>query len=256
MLPGPLKEVLAKLVGEGKAIPLDSRLLIHRDMADAAQRKLLDIIGDFHRGKPESPGLSIEQFHEEHSHEGTKAQRINNSKPSCLSGLVAKEAGRLKKDVFDGLVKLLIAQGKVVERKHRLALPEHREMFSEDQEELIGSIESLFKTRPFDPPSCEEVIQHTAAAPDKVQKTLRILTEQERLVRIDKDLFFHRDAVEEARRILTSYINTEGGLESVKFKYLLNTTRKFAIPLLDYFDRVGVTRRVGYTRYLKSSTVH
>ena len=47
-------------------------------------------------------------------------------------------------------------------------------------------------------------------------------------------------------------IKKEGGLESVKFKYLLDTTRKFAIPLLDYFDRTGVTRRVGYTRHLKT----
>ncbi|MHC4439541.1 MAG: SelB domain-containing protein, partial [Planctomycetota bacterium] len=31
-----------------------------------------------------------------------------------------------------------------------------------------------------------------------------------------------------------------------------DTTRKFAIPLLDYFDRIGVTRRSGYTRYLKT----
>ncbi len=39
-------------------------------------------------------------------------------------------------------------------------------------------------------------------------------------------------------------------LESVRFKCLLDTSRKFAIPLLDHFDRVGVTRRVGNTRYL------
>ena len=50
-----------------------------------------------------------------------------------------------------------------------------------------------------------------------------------------------------------AYIQKEGKLESVQFKYLLDTTRKFAIPLLDYFDRVGVTRRLGNTRYLKSS---
>jgi hypothetical protein len=37
----------------------------------------------------------------------------------------------------------------------------------------------------------------------------------------------------------------------VKFKYLVDTTRKYAIPLLDYFDKIGVTRRVGYTRLLK-----
>ena len=55
-----------------------------------------------------------------------------------------------------------------------------------------------------------------------------------------------------AREALVTYITEQGGLESVKFKYLLDTTRTFAIPLLDYFDRIGVTRRVGYTRYLKS----
>ena len=68
-------------------------------------------------------------------------------------------------------------------------------------------------------------------------------------------LLFHSDAVEQARQILISFINKEGKLESVKFKYLLDTTRKYAIPLLDYFDRIGVTRRVGYTRYLKKHSV-
>jgi len=63
---------------------------------------------------------------------------------------------------------------------------------------------------------------------------------------------FHRDAVERAGQALRSHIEREGRLESVEFKYLLDTTRKFAIPLLDYFDRVGVIRRVGNTRYLKT----
>ena len=59
------------------------------------------------------------------------------------------------------------------------------------------------------------------------------MIEQEQLVRVDKDLLFHREAVERAQELLTEYIKKEGGLESVKFKYLLDTTRKFAIPLLD-----------------------
>ena len=82
---------------------------------------------------------------------------------------------------------------------------------------------------------------------------MQILIEQERLVRIENNLYFHCEAVERARQILTVFISKEGELESVKFKYLLDTTRKFAIPLLDYFDRIGVTRRAGYTRYLKNS---
>ncbi|MBN2594274.1 MAG: selenocysteine-specific translation elongation factor, partial [Sedimentisphaerales bacterium] len=225
-LPGPLKEILAGLAEEGNVLNLSPKLYIHRETCRDVQQKLLDIIGDFHRSKPESPGISAEQL---------------------------LEASRLRKDVFDGLIGMLISQGKLVERKHRLALPEHQETFSDDEHKMLHSIEWLFKTRPFNPPNYEEIIEHTKLDPTEIQKILNILIEQEQLVRVGKDLFFHREAAERAQKLLTEYIKKEGGLESVKFKYLLNTTRKFAIPLLDYFDRVGVTRRSGYTRYLRVS---
>jgi len=225
MLPEPLKEILAGLVTGGVVLNLSPKLFIHRDTCRDVRQKLLDIVGEFHRSKPESPGISYEQL---------------------------LEASGLKKDVFDGLLKMLISQGKLVERKHRLALPEHQETFSNDEQKLLHGVESLFKTRPFNPPKLDEVAKGIAAKPEDVQKALKILIEQEQLVRVDKDLLFHREAVERARELLTEYITKEGGLESVKFKYLLDTTRKFAIPLLDYFDRIGVTRRVGYTRLLRT----
>jgi len=225
MLPEPLKEILAGLVEGGEVIKLSPKLFIHRETCRVVRQKLLDIVGEFHRSRPESPGLSSEQL---------------------------LEASRLKKDVFDGLLKMLVSQGELVERKHRLALPEYQETFSDDEQKMLRSIESLFKSRPFNPPKLDEVAKGVAVKPANVQKALKILIEQEQLIRVDKDLLFHCEAVERARQLLTEYINKEGGLESVKFKYLLDTTRKFAIPLLDYFDRIGVTRRVGYTRLLRT----
>jgi selenocysteine-specific elongation factor len=223
--PGPLKNILTGLVDSGKVFSLNSKLFIHRDTCRNVLQKLLKVVGDFHRSKPESPGLSSEQLH---------------------------EASRLQKDVFDGLVNMLVSQGKLVERKHRLALPDHQETFSDDEQKMLSSVESLFKTGLFKPPKYEEVVEHTKAEPETIRKIIKILIEQEQLVRVDKDLFFHREAVEQAREKLVKYITEQGGLESVKFKYLLDTTRKYAIPLLDYFDRIGVTRRSGYTRYLKT----
>jgi selenocysteine-specific elongation factor len=225
LLPGPLREILAGLVREAKVIEIGPKLYIHSDSAANIQKGLLDIVSEFHRDKPESPGIGLEQFY---------------------------EASRLRKDVFDGLVKLLVSQGKLVERKQRLALPEHRETFSEDEQKLLESIDSLFKGRRFNPPQRQEIIEYTHAPTEQVEKILRILIEQGRLIQAEKELFFHSDAVEQARRILVAFINKEGKLESVKFKYLLDTSRKFAIPLLDYFDRIGVTRAVGHTRYLKN----
>ena len=64
-----------------------------------------------------------------------------------------------------------------------------------------------------------------------------------------EELLFHKEAVARAREILVEHLRKEGRLESVQFKYLLNTTRKYALPLLDHFDRIGVTRSVGNTRH-------
>jgi selenocysteine-specific elongation factor len=225
IIPELLDGILRELIDRGKIIDLDSKLFIHSDTLKIAKKTLLDIVGGFHSEKPESPGLTVEQFY---------------------------EASGLNKDVFDGLLKLLLAENKLIEKKNRIALPEHRESFSDDEQKLIYSIETLFTERSFNPPNLQEVIEHTKASQDKVRKIFKILIEQQCLVRVDKDLFFHRDAVERAREILVTYIREQGGLESVKFKYLLDTTRKFAIPLLDYFDRIGLTRRSGYTRYLRT----
>jgi selenocysteine-specific elongation factor len=224
----PLKKIIAELVEQKKIFDLSFKYFIHRDTSDNVQQQLLKIAVDFHSDSPESPGLSIEQFY---------------------------KASKLRKDIFDNLLKLLLSERKIVERKHRFALPEHREAFSEDERNLLQNIESLFRNRPFNPPKFEEVAEQAKAAPEKVQKILQILIEQERLVRIEKDLLFHSEAIEKARGLLITFIKKEGELESVKFKYLIDTTRKFAIPLLDYFDRIGLTRRAGYTRYLKNPTV-
>ena len=225
ILPRKMDKILAELIEEDKILNLDSKLFIHKNIFSDVQNKLSEIVKKYHAEKPQSPGITIDQL---------------------------LEASGMKKDVFDGLLKLLLSQGELIEKKHCIALPEHREKFSDDEQKLIDSIESLFTQRLFNPPNQQEIIEHTKATLEKIQKIVKILAEQERLVRVEKELYFHKDAVEKAREILISYINEQGGLESVKFKYLLNTSRKFAIPLLDYFDKIGLTRRSGYTRYLRN----
>jgi selenocysteine-specific elongation factor len=225
ILPAGIKKILAELVSEGKVHDLGEKLYIHSDITFALEQRLLKIVSDFHQTRPASPGISIEQFYLD---------------------------SRLRKDIFDGLVSRLLSHGKLVERKQRIAWPEHREVFGEDESKLMASIEALFKARFFNPPDRQEVIEAVEIPLENVDKALQILIEQERLVRVENELFFHIDAIEKARQILIDFISKEGKMESVKFKYLLDTTRKFAIPLLDYLDRIGVTRRVGNTRYLKT----
>lgn len=223
----PLKELaplLAELAGEGRILPLGARLFLHVDTASRVRRHLLDVVRNFHRQRPESPGIPREQF-------------LTDS--------------AVRKDVFDALAEQLRSEGKLVERKGRLALPEHREQIKDAEQQLLQNVETMFKSHPFDPPAMQEVADKVRITQQQLQRAIRILSEQQRLVRVEQDLYFHAEAVAAAREKLVAYIKEKGGLESVQFKYVLDTSRKYAIPLLDYFDKIGVTRRMGYTRLLK-----
>ena len=224
MPPKELATLLAQLVQEGHLLPLSGKTYIHVDTAEHVKQHLLDVVRAFHGKRPESPGISREQL--------------------------LTESG-VRKDVFEGLIERLRSDGRLADRKGFLALPEHREQFNNAEQQLLQKVESLFRSHLFDPPGPQEIADQMRVAPPQVQRALRILTEQKQLVRVDQDLLFHAEAIAAARERLVSHIQQDGGLESVKFKYLLDTTRKYAIPLLDYFDKIGVTRRVGYTRLLK-----
>ena len=146
----------------------------------------------------------------------------------------------------------LKSEGRLVERNQRLALPEHRSTFRDEDAKLLEAIEALFRDKWFLSPGR----RGSRAADGRCRRTrsksmLGLLREHERLVQVEGGLLFHREAVDRAREILVAHFRKEGRLESVQFKYLLDTTRKFALPLLDYLDRTGVTRRVGNTRYPK-----
>jgi selenocysteine-specific elongation factor len=154
----------------------------------------------------------------------------------------------LEKDVLDGMLALLKAQGRLAERNQRLASPRHQATFSDEDAKRAQAIEALFREAGFHPPSPEEVVEQTRLPAAAVQKILKILREHNTLVQAE-DILFHREAVDRARELLAEHFRGENRLESVQFKYILDTTRKFALPLLDYFDRQGVTRRVGNTRF-------
>jgi selenocysteine-specific elongation factor len=219
-----LHEILARLVQTKRVFALAPGLFVHRETAAEVGRQVLDVVAEYHRKSPESPGIAADQ--------------LRQSLP-------------LEKPVLDGLVAWLQREGRLVERNGRLATPEHRPAFGDEQSRQVEAIEAAFREQLFTPPTVDEVAQKAKLARPAVEKVVRTLCEHQRLVLIE-GLYFHADAVAQARQRLIDHIQAKGRLESVEFKYLVDTTRKFALPLLDYFDRIGLLRRSGNTRYLKT----
>jgi selenocysteine-specific elongation factor len=224
-----LHEILADLRTQQTIFCLPAKLYVHRDTVAELAGQILAMVGDFHRQSPESPGLPLDQL---------------------------RRTLSLDKPVFDDLMARLKNEGRLVEQNGRLALPEHRSTFRDEEARLLEAVESLFREQLFSPPGIDEVVRQSGATPEKVKRALGLLREHGRLVPVAEGLMFHQEAVDRARELLLDQIRKEGRLESVDFKYLLGTTRKFALPMLDYLDRLGLTRRVGNTRLPKAKGAH
>jgi selenocysteine-specific elongation factor len=68
---------------------------------------------------------------------------------------------------------------------------------------------------------------------------------------IVRDLFYHRDCVRELARRVKRLVNEHGGVETAAFRDAVGIGRKRAVQILEFFDRVGYTRRARNARVLR-----
>jgi selenocysteine-specific elongation factor len=217
------EQILQGLEEEGKALA-EGATFLHADALHEAAASVADAVETYHREHPKSPGITRDAL---------------------------RESTGLRAPAFDRALSELTGESRLRMAGDRFALPEHKVGLTDEERAALAAVERVFRDAPFSPPGPADVAAGSGLPADRARWAFSNLIENGRLVQVEDGLVFHAEAVEEARRRLEDFLRREGRLESVKFKYLLDTSRKFAIPLLDYFDRIGVTSRVGHTRYLR-----
>jgi len=80
---------------------------------------------------------------------------------------------------------------------------------------------------------------------------LQVLVDQQKLLRLKGDLFYHRDVFEAIERQLRTYLEEKGDITAGEFRDLMQISRKYAIPLLEHFDNQRLTMRIGDKRVLR-----
>lgn len=222
-LPGTEK-LLQGLAGSGAVIALEQGLFIHVRTAEKLGLKALERLARHHQVDPASPGMPPDAVAAENGWDRPVAARVFRD---------LGDAGKVR--IVDGVA----------------CLPGHRARFDSAEEKRLQTVERLFLGRMFNPPEREELPGLCGLTAKEADNVLRLLVEHRRLVRVDRNLHFHADAVTKAREIAVGHLRKENRLESVAWKYLLDTSRKYALPLLDYLDRIGVTKRApDNTRHL------
>jgi selenocysteine-specific elongation factor len=115
---------------------------------------------------------------------------------------------------------------------------------------LADSLEIIFARAALGPPRESELLSQLSVAPNVLADALKLLLEEEKLQRIS-NLYFSRQAVNTLRTRLVTFLEKEGQISAAQFKELVGQSRKFSIPLAEYFDAQKVTLRIGDLRKLR-----
>lgn len=148
------------------------------------------------------------------------------------------------------LIERLRQQGELESRQGWLHLPGHQPGFSGEQLALWLQVEALFGDAPW---WVRDLARETGQDEQRMRQLLRLAAQQGLITAIVKDRYYRRQSILAFADLIRSLDQERGSTCAADFRDRLGTGRKLAIQILEYFDRIGFTRRRGNDHVLRDS---
>jgi len=222
----PAEEVASLVAGlkeRGDLVEIEAGRFLHRHRLDAAAHLVTGTLSEFHAAQPMRAGMSREELR------------------SRLSRQVDAKG-------FNLVLTRVEAEGLVAAEGGRVRLASHEPQLTPEQRRVADAFESGLLADPFNAPSYDEL--RAGLPPKAAQEVWDALLGNGVIVRISEGVFLHRKAVEQAIEQVRAYLAENRQVTAAQFRDLLGTSRKYAVPLMEYLDAQRVTRRLGDVREL------
>lgn len=213
-----IDDSIKKLKEDKTIIQIENKLL-HKDTYADISRNICSILAEFHEKNPMSPGLPKEE----------------------LRGQL-----RAARDLWSSLLSTL---PDIVVEKDIVRLKSHR-LASSEASEASKKMRDLIEKGAFQPPAKEELSAALSIPEKEVAAMLKLLAKEGKLVRINDSMYISSQACDDMMSRLKVFFSSKPTMTVAEFRDILNTTRKYALPFLEYLDSNRITMRVGDIRKL------
>jgi selenocysteine-specific elongation factor len=195
-------------------------ILIHNNVFNSFKEAVKKIMNDFHKKNPLKPGMLKEELR---AHFNIEPRLFGNLITSCEDIVIEKEVVRLA--------------------TFSVAL-------SQVEETLKTNILGLLEKGGFQPPRREELYQSLNLDPKHLSDILKIMVKEGSIVRINDSMYITSSVYMKTIANLKEFFSRKSEMTVAEFRDILNTTRKYALPFLEYLDSNKITLRVGDVRKL------
>lgn len=221
-----LDEILKVLMAQKRVTQYDREqgVLIHAEFLGKARDEVVETVTQYHHDFPLKVGLQKEE-------------------------LRSRMTGSPSQKLFNSIINQLTQEGVIVQDKEVLRLKEHKVTLAQDQEKTRHQIEEIYLKEGLKPPYFRELKDQLSG--DSGSDVLQVMVKDGLLLKVKEDLYFHRKAIDDLKTKLISFLKDSGEIDTGQFKEMTGVSRKYAIPLMEYFDKTQITVRVGDSRVLR-----
>lgn len=226
--PKKLDDLLKDLFSQKVLIQWDkeNKIIIHQQELLNLSRAMQQELEEYHKANPLKPGLFKEELK-------SRLPQIREAK------------------LFNFILNQLAEQKVLVQEKELVRLTGHKVQLKEDQQAVRDSLEKVYLSSGLQPPYFKDLAEKFSKG--QPRQVLELMVKEGKLVKVKEDLYFHRQAIEDLKKNLIHWLKEKGEITTPEFKDLTQTSRKYTIPLLEYFDSLQVTMRVEDKRLLRES---
>ena len=197
---------------------------IHARIFNEMKGKIVEVLDQYHQRYPLRPGMN---------------------KQELCSQLPYADV-RLFNFVLTSLTKEDAVQGE----QEEVHLSSHKVLLKEDEQEFRKKLEDTYLKAGLTPPYFKDL--QDRIPPDVMKEVLSHLLGEKVLIKVKEGLYFHQQPLAELKDKLVEYLKTHGEVSTPEFKDMTGVSRKYTIPLFEYFDSQQVTMRVGEKRVLRT----
>jgi len=196
----------------------------------ALQQSVLDRVATEHQQAPDSLGPDRARLHR-----------------MTLPALV--------RPVFSAVLDALLSDGRLAQSGPWLHLPEHKVALTAAEEKLWQRILPILQESPFAPPRVRDIARDLDLAEAAVRLLLRRIARAGEVYLVAHDHYFTKDAIEKLSAAIRCIAAAQDCVRAARFRDEIGVGRKLAIQILEFFDRIGYTRRTGDEHRLRQESL-
>lgn len=153
--------------------------------------------------------------------------------------------------LWRALIEELANERRVIRSGPWLHLPQHRAQLTPDDSALAQELQALLAAGRFDPPWVRDLAATVHEPEERVRQVLRKQVTQGAVYQVVHDLFYDVGRIEELADLAARLAHERGTVNAASYRDSVGLGRKRAIQILEFFDRVGYTRRVRDSHILR-----